>query len=87
MIRCDGCDRAPDKLNFIALYGHTMRYCVECVEIWNGFAAACEAEAKRVQQVLDLWERDTRSRLPLKLTPLDLPPLMLAPSGSPMVLG
>ena len=64
-----------------------MRYCAECAGIWMGFKKACKNEATRIQRLLDLWELDVRSRLPLKLTPLDMSALLLDSKGEPVTLG
>lgn len=89
---CDGCRREFEStgIGYTAALGHVMRYCQECMAVWTEFKAACEAESKRLNRLLDLWEKDTRSRLPLKLTPLDMPNLADAvrnANGTPIILG
>ena len=86
---CDGCGRPVStwEIQFHRLLGHTMRYCSECASVWTDFKNACAHEAARVQRLLDLWELDMRSRLPLKLTPLDMPALALDSKGDPVILG
>jgi hypothetical protein len=76
-----------DEISFHSLFGHIMRYCAECADIWLNFKSSCEAEGARVQRVLDLWEIEKRAELPLKLTPLDLPRLMVEKNGQGIVLG
>ena len=70
------------------MLGHIMRYCGECAGVWGEFKAACEAEGQRLNAILDLWEHEKRATLPLKLTPLDLPRLVVnKKDGSAIILG
>jgi hypothetical protein len=89
MMRCDGCDRHinSEDITFHHLFGHVMRYCAECTDIWINFKAACEAQAQKLNAQLDMWEKDMRDQLPLRLTPLDLPRLMVERDGKGIVLG
>ena len=86
-IDCDGCGRSVLDIRFYRQLGHSMRYCGECASVWTDVKKACEHEAARVQRLLDLWELEVRSRLPLKLTPLDMPALALDSKGDPVTLG
>ena len=76
------------NIGFHSMLGPIMRYCPECGDIWIEFKKACEAEGARVQRQLDIWELDARAKIPLKLTPLDMPRLMVErPDGRSLVLG
>ena len=84
---CDGCNQEREGIGFHSMFGHIMRYCAECGDIWIEFKQACEAEGARVQALLDIWELDMRKKIPLKLTPLDMPRLVVNKDGKNIVLG
>lgn len=87
-IRCDGCeqDTPTAAIAFVAEGGHVVRYCSDCAQEWKAFETAQQAEAARVQRLLDLWVEQRRHHLPLKLTPLDLPPVARGRGGRQIIL-
>ncbi len=88
-IKCDGCERDFNisEIAFHHMFGHLLRYCPECSAIWVEYKSACDAEGARLNRLLDLWEIEKREELPLKLTPLDLPRLVVEKNGQGIVLG
>ena len=72
---CDGCHISlpHTTLLYIHDYGHEVRYCAECVEVYRQFVVTCQAEEQRRQRELDLWMLERRTHVPLALMPLDLP--------------
>jgi hypothetical protein len=88
-IICDGCEQdiGISSISFVKALGHIMRYCPTCLEHYAAFKTACEAEGARMQRLLDLFEQDIRTKVPLKLTPLDLPRLVTDGKGEALTLG
>ena len=84
---CDGCRRQVEDISFHHMFGHVMRYCPQCTDIWNQFKSDCEAESNRLNKQLDLWELEKRQSIPLVLTPLDLPRLRVDRNGQSIILG
>ena len=73
VISCDGCQEERD-VEVITDYSHEARYCMACKEIYLGWAVAMKQEEQRLQRALDLTMLETRKSLPLRFTPIDLPP-------------
>lgn len=88
-IRCDGCDalRPPGELAYLYDLGHEVRYCPDCHAEWQRFEVTQHAEVARLSRLLALWMCEARAALALKVTPLDLPPVLRRPDGTPIVLG
>ena len=91
-LSCDGCHISllHTDLLYIHDYGHEVRYCAECVEVYRQFVVTCQAEEQRRQRELDLWMLERRTHVPLALMPLDLPPkrsITLDQPTEPMRLG
>ena len=90
VIPCDGCGLGTPTLTLLTDYGHEVRYCAECVEVYRQFVVTCQAEEQRRQRELDLWMLERRTHVPLALMPLDLPPkrsVTLDQPTEPMRLG
>lgn len=88
-ITCDGCSqpRSPADLLYIHDYGHEVRYCAECVAVYHQFVVTCQAEEQRRQRELDLWMLERRTHVPLRLMPMDLPPVAASSQATGTVLG
>ena len=89
-IPCDGCGEFMEiaKARYYEGRGHVMAYCEStCAPIYAAFEKAHEAEAARQQRLLELWAADVRSRLPLRVTPVELPQLVVGRNRQPIRLG
>lgn len=87
---CDGCnvEIALATAQWFEGKGHLVAYCPDrCGPLYANFEAAHQREAQRQQHMLELWAEDIRSRLPLRKTPVELPPLVLNSKREPMRLG
>mgnify|MGYP001597783693 CR=1 FL=1 len=73
---CDGCRVQCETKDAMLVrdYNHQVRYCTVCTEIYRTFVASCQAHEKVLQHDLDIYIRDLRVALPLKLAPMDLCP-------------
>lgn len=89
MLRCDGCDilTPHERINMFVALGHQMRYCPACTDIYRDFVLASEAIGAKYQRMLDDEETVVRLRCPLKLTPLDMPRLILDAKNEAVTLG
>ncbi len=87
-VKCDGCEQKTpgDDLDFRRARGHILRYCKQCVTIYLQFEGAYNAEAARYQRLLALWAEEMRPKVPLTLTPFDLPELVTDQVGNAIVL-
>jgi hypothetical protein len=84
-VKCDGCD-GTDVAKFFKARGHVMRYCDACADHYTQFESAYNAEAKRLSRMLELWAEDARQKVPLNLTPVDLPELVMDMEGNAVLM-
>lgn len=73
-IPCDGCTQPASPLTLLTDYGHEVRYCASCLEVYQSFVTTIMHEEQRRQRELDLWQLERRLHVPLRLMPMDLPP-------------
>ena len=73
-MNCDGCQSPLDaeQAHLVVDYGHEVRYCSHCREVYLQFVTACTAKERTMQFELDSWIVTTRKMTPLLLTPFDL---------------
>ena len=76
-LTCDGCEREDmvGNMSFVVDYGHEVRYCRECASEYEQWHITTQAEEARRQKEFDLWQLAMRRQVPLKLMPMDLPPV------------
>ena len=87
VIPCDGCGLGTPTLTLLTDYGHEVRYCAPCLEVYQAFVAAVTHEEQRRQRELDLWQLERRTHVPLRLMPMDFPPRASSSSQMGVVLG
>ena len=80
-IPCDGCQESTPALTLLTDYGHEVRYCAPCLEVYRSFVAAATHEEQRRQRELDLWQLERRTHVPLRLMPMDFSPATPRPTG------
>lgn len=73
VLYCDGCAQIRE-VTILTDYGHEVRYCAECRDIYVQWAAAMKAEEMRLQRAFDLHMLETRRALTLNFAPIDIPP-------------
>ena len=88
-ISCDGCEREDTvgNMSFVVDYGHECRFCPECAREYEQWHITTQAEEARRQKEFDLWQLAMRRHVPLKLMPMDMPPVQRRARGLPLVLG
>lgn len=74
-ISCDGCTFffPANQMTYPRMHGHVVRYCADCAKVFEGLMTAITMEERRLSALHDLFIEDARKRVPLKLTPYDLP--------------